>query len=330
MPYRYDEYPGPFAAYKNYVVDLAGAIGGRYGLASSLADGVYVAVAAQPATRRVARRPLRPAAEAAVHRHLRLAWTRLAAMRREVADGELFDETATTLLPIEAYAAVTHAAHAYAVASHQAVPHRPAATRRLLAKEVGRGLFPYPWDATCDGCPQLGTHAFDGIEEDRPVLSWTKPDPGSSRGRYAMFLRTTRQKELERRFAIERRARVRPGRTRAVLPRAEKERIAETLVPTTLFDALWRMRVRAGEGAFAVASEASGRAFGDALVIVADATCAALEGAMAAYGGRELLAEVAESHVRKTGDEHVRHRAAAWRRLAALPFPPPLAAPAWR
>jgi hypothetical protein len=189
----------------------------------------------------------------------------------------------------------------------------------MLAKEVARGLFPYPWNATCDGCPQLGTHAFDGIVEDRPVLSWARPDPGTSQGRYAMFLRTTRQKELERRFALERRRRVRPGRTRAVLPRAEKQRIAETVVPTTLFDALWRMRVRAAEGVFVVATEAAGRSFGDAMVIVADATCAALEGVMGAYVGPALLAEVAESHVRKTGDEHVAHRAEAWRRPVAGP-----------
>lgn len=329
------EYAAPFAAYRNYVEDVAGSLGGRYGLAETLVDGVYEAVGSRQAVRRIQRRRLSPADEGELQRSLRGAWARLRSMQRELADEDFFDENANALLPMQGYYVIYHGARAYAVASGQAAPNDHASALKLLSKEVGRNVFPYPWSASCTGCPSLGTHTFAGLTPtgDSPHV-WSTPDPETSEDRLAMFLRTTRQKELDRRFA-EARARlpVKPGKTRANLPRAEKERLAAATTPTTLFDGLWRMRKKANyedSDAFVLGSgtEFEARRFAEGLVIVTNASLAALEGVMGAYLGPDLMADAAESYLRKTGgstaDVQVQHRAEAWRRRAAgLPSLPP-------
>lgn len=134
------------------------------------------------------------------------------------------------------------------------------------------------------------------------VLS--SPDPLTSADRLAMFLRTTRRKELERRFGQERAKAPAPGRSRRNLSKIEKERLAVTMAPTTVFDVLWRMRKKANyEDAdtfvLGAAGELDARRLGQGLVIVADATCAALEALSCAYVGPRLLADAAASYAQK-------------------------------
>lgn len=73
----------------------------------------------------------------------------------------------------------------------------------------------------------------------------SNPDPDSAVDRLAMFLRTTRSKELERRFSEDRRKHVSPGRQRRNLSVDDKEAIAARLAPTTVFDLFWRLRTKA-------------------------------------------------------------------------------------
>lgn len=301
------EYAEAFRAYVNYFEDLAGAIEGRYGFAApSLAAGVQDAVAAHPPTSRVQRRRLTAPNAKALDAAFRKSWSALRRIDREVEDPTTYDEEANAWLPMQAYYATFWAIIAYAVASGQPVPKDHAAALKLAGKEVVRGLLPPPWDAWCDGCPQLGTCSFGGINPSGQLVHvLSTPDPWSSEDRLAMFLRTTRQKELERRFKQAREsAKPAPGRTRKNLPKAEKARMAHSMAPTTVFDVLWRMRKKANyEDAdtfvLGAAGELDARRLGQALVIVTDATIAALEAAASACVGPDMLADMSEAYARK-------------------------------
>lgn len=299
------EYAGAFQAYRNYFEDLAGMLGGRYGLTDSLVVGVYQSVAAHPPVTKLRRRTLSNEEQQALDRALRKAWGALRRVHHEVADPDAFDEEANAWLPVQSYYAVYHCVLAYAIASGQAVPREHAPALKLIGKDVVRGLLPYPWSVSCTGCPQLRTHSWSGLGNVSSVHVWSRPDPDTTDDRLAMFLRTTRQKELERRFSQAReRQRPRAGRTRANLPRAEKERLAGSMTPTTLFDVLWRLRKTANYDdadvfVLGAMTQLDALRLGQSLAIVTDATIAALEAVIAGYLGPQALADLAAGYVRR-------------------------------
>jgi hypothetical protein len=121
-----------------------------------------------------------------------------------------------------------------------------------------------------------------------------------------MFLRTTRAQRLERSYAEARLQGLKPGRSRRNVSRTEKETIADTLAPTTFFDILWRTRVESltdGVDRFVAGAqdEVDARRFAEALVIVADATVAAIEAVIAATVGVSLLADMTEGLLDRSG-----------------------------
>ena len=316
------EYAEPFRAYMNYFEDLAGMIGGLYGLGDSLAAGVHDGVRNHPPTWRIQRRAHRARTAASIEGAFRKSWATLRRLDREVEDPDIFDEEANAWIPAQAYYAVYHAVLGYAAASGQPVPTDHAAALKLAGKEVVRGALPVPWDAWCGGCPHTGRHRFGGLvpsEDAVHVLS--SPDPWTSDDSLAMFLRTTRQKELDRRFAQERRRRIKPGRPRRNLSCADKESLAENMAPTTLFDVFWRIRKKANyEDAdtfvLGAGDEIDARRLAQALVIVTDGPVATLEGLSAAYIGSEPLARMCERYAARTrsGPEStVGRRAQSWR-----------------
>jgi len=252
----------------------------------------------------------------------RKSWSALRRIDREVEDPTSYDEEANAWLPMQAYYSVFHAIIGFAVASGQPVPRDHASALKLAGKEVLRGSLPRPWDAWCDGCPQTGQTRFGGVNlTGEPVHVLSTPDPATSEDRLAMFLRTTRQKELERRFAQERqRTKPATGRTRKNLSVTEKERLAKTMAPTTVFDVLWRLRKKANyEDAdtfvLGAAGELDARRLGQSLVIVTDATISALEALSAAYVGADPLADMSAAYAHKTSSTPasvVGRHAASW------------------
>src|SRR5437588_1007909 len=186
------EYAEVFQAYVNYIEDLAGSIGGRYGLQASLVQGVHDAVAAHPPVHRIQRRNIDQSAYAAWQKAIRKSWGQLRRIHREVADPDEFDEEANATLPVQAYYAVYHAVLALTIASRQPTPRDHAAALKVVGQEVMRGRLPYPWDIACTGCPQLGSHQFHGFASSPDgVHVLARPDPATTDDRVAMFLRTT-------------------------------------------------------------------------------------------------------------------------------------------
>ena len=317
------EYAEPFRAYLNYFEDLAGTIGGLYGLTESLAAGVHDSVAAHPPAWRIQRRVPDASRSAKIERSFRTSWGTLRLLDLAVEDPEFFDAVANAWIPAQAYYGVYHAVLGFAAASAQTVPSDHAAALKLVGKEVVRGVLPAPWNASCAGCPHTGSARFGGLATSgEAVHVLSPPDPWTSDDRLAMFLRTTRRKELDRRFDQERQRNRKPGRTRRNLSKADKERIAERMPPTTLFDVLWRIRKKANyEDAdtfvLGAGDEIDARRLAQALVIVTDGTVAALEALAVAYVGPESLANAAQAYAVRTqsgSESAIGRRASSWQR----------------
>lgn len=299
------EYAEAFRAYVHYFEDLAGSIGGLY-IGPSLVEGIHNGVLVHPPVQKVQRRRPTPDEVGAMYTSFRKSWANLRRLDREVEDPSSYDEEANAWLPAQAYYAVFHAVLGFAVATGQAVPRDHAAALKLAGKVVERGALPPPWDAWCAGCPQTNNCSFGGLTPTPGCVHvLSSPDPSTSEDRLAMFLRTTRQKELERRFDQERARKPAPGRTRRNLSRADKDRVARSMAPTTVFDVLWRIRKKANYDdadvfVLGAAHELDARRLGQALVIVADATVAALEALAAAYVGPDVFADMSAKYARQT------------------------------
>ncbi len=315
------EYAEAFSAYRNYFEDLAGWIGGNYGWAGTLTEGVHDAVLLHQAAAKVNRRPIGEGRLSDLDKALRHAWGDLRRAYREIEE-EDFDEEANAWLPAQIYYSAFHAARAYGFASGQWVSNNHQGVLNMVGRTVKRGLLPYPWSVSCSGCPQTGTVSFDGFGHIDDVHVLSRPDPATSGFRLAMFLRTTRDKELKRRFIEERTKKVAPGRSRRNLSLAEKERIAGKLPPTTLFDIFWRLRKKANYDdadtfVLGAAGSSDARRLGHALVIVADATVAALEALIALHIGPEPIAELASAYavkVRADPESGLGRHVTAWKK----------------
>ena len=332
------EYETAFRAYVNYFEDLAGTIGGLYGITdpwdieppTSLAEGVIEAVSKHPPVQRIQRRTLDVSARSALEGALRKAWGALRRAHREIEEDGSYDEEANAWLPIQSYYSVYHAVIALSVASGQMIPRDHAASLKMISKEVRRGLFPYPWSVACEGCPQTGSHSFIGL--DLPVGEvhvLSRPDPSTSADRLAMFLRTTRAKELERRFREERNKNRGDGRTRRNVSSAAKEALATKLGSTTLFDILWRLRKKASYDdadvfVLGAAGELDARRLGQALILTTDATVTVVEALVAAYTGRAVVSAMVASYMTRTHSDPasvIGLHAAAWHARNRSPDP---------
>lgn len=314
------EYAETFRAYVNYFEDLAGTIGGLY-IGTSLVEGIHDGVLTHPPVAKIQRRRPTSAEVNGMDAGFKKAWANLRRLDREVEDPFNYDEEINAWLPAQAYYAVFHAILGFAVATGQPVPKDHAAALKLAGRVVERGVLPPPWDVWCAGCPQTKACTFGGVvPSSGGVHVLSTPDPATSEDRLAMFLRTTRKKELERRFAQERARKPAPGRARRNLSKSDKERIASAMAPTTVFDVLWRMRKKANYDdadvfVLGAAHELDARRLGQSLVIVADATVGALEALAVAYVGPNSFADMAEAYAKKTSsapDTPVGLRARSW------------------
>jgi hypothetical protein len=298
------EFAENFQAYLNYLEDLAGVIGGQYGWKESLVSGVHEAVLALPMISRIRRRSYVGGRTEALERLLRKAWGELRRLHREIEIPDEYDEEANAWLPVQAYYSVYNAIMAVAVASGQMVPKDHTAALHSAAEYVKRGKLPFPWSAYCEGCPQTGTVLFGGLRPSgEPVHVLSRPDPSTTDDRLAMFLRTTRERELARRFSEMRRKAIR-GRSRRNLNRSVKEAVAEKVAATTVFDLFWRMRRKSNYDdadvfVLGAADALHAQRFGSSLAILADATIAALEGVMAGYVGPELLLSAVRGYAKR-------------------------------
>lgn len=314
------DYAETFRAYSNYVVDLASVIGGHFGWGASIAEGVVDGVSLHLTGSGIQRRSLAPPQLRLLELAPRKSWGDLRRLRREVDDIDGFDEESNAWLPVQAYYAVYNSVVAYSIASGQIAKNHRAALA-IASRSVTRGLLPYPWSMHCEGCPQTKSHSIKGGQTSSAVHVLSSPGPSTSPDRLAMFLRTTREKELERRFADERNRNVAPQRSRRNISAQRKESFARSVPATTVFDLFWRLRRKANYDdadtfVLGAAGVADAQAFANSLALLADSSVAAMEALVIAYVGPKEYARMVTAYrdrVRARAGSPVAIRAAIFR-----------------
>ena len=317
MPISFVRYAAEtsFVAYAHYLADIANVIGGQFGRG---VEGIYVSMRMHPPVLGLPARVLPAKTMHRVYAALEQTWAQLALIDNAVEESN-YDRQANAVVPAMVVGAVAAGARALAITLDAGEPVESEDALTFLGDLATEELFPYPWSAYCVGCPQLGTAEWGGsVLPGDTVSVFSTPDPETSDARLAMLLRTTRQRVLERDFAIERQTAVRPGRSRRNLTAEHKEAIAASVAPTTVFDVLDRIarRVETDDGqAFIIGPFDDDEAleFAATLAEVADASVAAIEAVVAATIGWDVFADLARSHVRSTPQA-----TAAQRRAAAM------------
>lgn len=130
---------------------------------------------------------------------------------------------------------------AYLISQKQEVNPKHRTTLRHFSQELDkrRDIFPSPWNLLCEKNPDdnifinkktkfSNNHQLSNKAKDNPIDNFSK------------FLKTTRKKELERRCAEWKKE-----KDKKRIPPAEKKTIIENMPPTSIYDCLYRLRIRA-------------------------------------------------------------------------------------
>lgn len=305
-----------FRTYAGYFCDWENLLEQTFGGLDDSAPKIYAAVGSQPAVAKIQRRKLDAKALTALGASMKTSWGMAGRLRRELEEPE-FDREANAWLPEQAYYAIYHAIRAFALASGQAVPTDHRTALRLIEKEVARGTVPNLWSPSCTGCPQLKTAKVSNLKAAPSVSPLSRPTGVDAEVRLAMFLRTTRERELDRLYQEQRKSSVQRPRCRRNLSRDEKLQIAARLSPTTVFNLFWRVRKKAhyeDPDMFVDGAVTSREAekFGVALVHVTEATLFVIEALIAAYVGPEPMINLSNAYSATRANKAVAKRALFW------------------
>lgn len=205
--------------------------------------------------------------------------------------------------PVQAYYAVYGILQAWFAANNIGgiTDDHTAALKTVASMIRERDLFPEPWGLLAIGCPmrneRLHLNEPPGVDCARHVELLTIPMQTDPRAefwaRYGSWLRSTRKARLLRR---EEQWKQENHKDR-ISPKA-RTAIADGLAPTSFFDCLWRMRIRANYGSIdpfvtSYIPETEHRQFHTALTVCVDATAGLLEQYVARKIGRDAYAKIA-------------------------------------
>jgi hypothetical protein len=210
---------------------------------------------------------------------LRHSWYTELMMRRTTDCDSMFPYAIGWSM-VHAYYAIHRAMHGYFMVSTNRQPTHHTSMLHVMSNDLraGDGRFPYPWCTTLDGDPKpievMLTHSpMDGpVIISNPMTSHYNPWQN-----IGLLLRTTRMRQLDEMIEVWKRQ----NRTNR-LPSGKRNELAAKLMPTTLFDALYRMRRRSNyqdtdSYIFSHASPADTLALHNALVSFAAASLLVFE-----------------------------------------------------
>ncbi|MCH8994385.1 MAG: hypothetical protein IH959_05375 [Chloroflexi bacterium] len=294
-----------FTVHLNYVSSLASFLLDRYGPEPRLVQNLLAAQRCLPGFRRVqARRLLQGGA---IGRFLRISWASELQLRLGAAGERTTLRYSNVWAPVHAYYAMYMSLQSWFAANKMGhlVDDHSSSLRTISNHISSRAFFPDPWRVTCDGCPQLGQVVFHGVPTDedprRRIEVLARPSPDTFWPRFCKMLETTRAIRLERNFREWKR---RNGRK--AMHRWEKQDVSEDLVPTTVFDFCWRLRIRSNYRDVTIffspsVSDRQHQEFRDSLIALSNCTCALIESLVVAAGARSLYEAAAEGFLRDAG-----------------------------
>lgn len=151
--------------------------------------------------------------------------------------------------PVQAYYAVFNSftALAHVVTANPPETHARLLTWAATAAAAPSTPFVVPWTARVGGAPGAWTyHDFGPVPLDLKMSNLTSPRAANAPSLLALALRTTRGQQVEekRQGWIAAQPTTKAGGRRKNLARTALVANATKMRPTTLFDLLWRMRVR--------------------------------------------------------------------------------------
>ena len=192
--------------------------------------------------------------EAEIHKHLMRGSLTLRLIREIAVDEQPdFATIAAFWLPVQCYYAV----HGYGMAALVALGVTPPGSHRAFLKSIGervvRRFMPAPYSMRvapgfhkCAFFPEEQRHIV-GMSElpniDRRISNLERPTTATCYTHIVRSLETTRKRLLDERFSQARRKK-RAGTTRKNLTKDMKREMAQALHETTIFDYIYRARVR--------------------------------------------------------------------------------------
>lgn len=247
-----------------------------------------------------------------VRRFLMLGWTSEAQLQMPstLGDGAPIGHF-NAWAPVQAYYATYGIMQAWFAANGISglTDDHTAALKTISAMIRDRKPFPEPWNLLAVGCPmreeRLYVNEPPGFDCAASIELLTVPTPLDSPAefwpRFGTWLRATRRARLLRR---EEDWKKKNGKER-VSPRA-RTMFAKSLAPTSFFDCLWRMRVRANYGSAdqfisSYIPETEHHLFHWSLRETVDATAGVLELYVARKVGRKAFASIAGEFIRNDG-----------------------------
>lgn len=179
-------------------------------------------------------------------------WLTLKALKLlPVSDYPELATTANFWAPVQAYYAAHGLGMAALVALGDNPPQNHRSFRAAATNQIVNRLLPYPFNIRCKGNPseKKGVAvAFENCSVDvakvRKTSSLENPFYSNQEALIAKALMTTRNRLLAEMFNDARRKKIKKGKIRRNLPSSEKTQIAGKLHPTSIFDFLYRIRVR--------------------------------------------------------------------------------------
>jgi hypothetical protein len=294
-----------FTVHRNYLTSVRLFLETIYGTDTILPLGLLRAQRQLPAFRRINRRSL--SSEREFRRLLAISWASELQLRLAAVGGDAFLRYSNAWAPVQAYYAVYMSVQAWLVTVGMSglLDDHTRTLRSTVSHLLRRRLLPHPWDVSCEGSPELRERVIKGLpsnaDPDAHIELLANPTLADFYPRFAKMLETTRDLRLKR---LRKEWLRRTNRTRML--QAEKREMAAQLHPTTLFDYLWRLRIRANYGdvsAFLMSGvdDAAHTRFHEGLVTVAGATCLLVQSLVVAQVGTHAYSSAADEFTQGGG-----------------------------
>jgi hypothetical protein len=236
----------------HYLLHLQLFLSNTYGRGADMEAGIGAVLSSHRPYLKLQRKPGLVPIET-VQRHLEIAWVGEIALRLPASIGsDAAFRYSNAWAPIHAYYATYMLLQAWFDANGMTglADDHTATLRSISAMIKERDLFPVPWSVLASGnvlggeCVYLNEPSADVCAAGVQVLSIPIGLPGAYSdaefwARYGTWLRTTREARLEVREDDWKR---KNGRRR--MDSQKRRQFAASLHPTSLFDCLWRLRIR--------------------------------------------------------------------------------------
>jgi hypothetical protein len=270
-----------FRTFRGYLTAICNWTNNLYPHSGGLLPGVAREVKTRPWVARTPRGGRRLSLRAA--EMLRNGWaTEVLLNSPRVLGGDELISFANLWAPVQAYYAIFEAFSALAMTVTRSKPPKThAALLAWAATNIAYPGTPFvpPWTARVSGCPGAWTfEGFGGVMPNVKISNLAAPNAVNAPHLLGLALKTTREEQIsDHRENWRHGLKTKAGKPRKNLPSAVLAANARAMRATTLFDLLWRLRVRSnykeGDALLSGAlGPADAAAFHDALSDIVAAT----------------------------------------------------------